>query len=203
MPSNPALILFIKNPIPGKTKTRLAATVGDEMALKMYNILTEWTREQAEGLGEDVTRYLYYSNEITEGDSWPSDKFIKRVQVGPGLGERMNNAFQDVFAEGHEKAILIGSDCPGITSKYLDNAFQQLDLSDVVIGPALDGGYTLLGSRRSIPELFLDMEWSTDRVLRETLLRADQVNCTVEQLNPLSDVDYIEDWHSYGWPLPT
>ena len=197
----PALILFIKNPIPGKTKTRLAADVGDELALKMYHRLTNWTREQAAGL-QGVHRYLWYSNAITENDGWPTEEFDKCLQQGDGLGERMELAFAEAFAKGHERVIIIGSDCPGITTEYLEEAFLALDEHDVVIGPALDGGYTLLGMRQLHPSLFRDIAWSTDTVLPDTISRASEAGLTVQQLAPLSDVDYLEDWLSYGWALP-
>ncbi|MEO0734949.1 MAG: TIGR04282 family arsenosugar biosynthesis glycosyltransferase [Bacteroidota bacterium] len=198
----PALLLMVKNPIPGKTKTRLAADVGNEMALKMYHHLLEWTREQALGLEEDVTRYLFYSNEVTKNDGWPAAKFVKALQHQGDLGERMQTAFVTAFAAGHERAIIIGSDCPGITTEYLREAFAALEDHDLVIGPALDGGYTLLGMRKLHSELFTEMEWSTDQVLPTTLARAAAANLRVAKLAPLSDVDYLEDWLSYGWLLP-
>ncbi|SER07023.1 TIGR04282 family arsenosugar biosynthesis glycosyltransferase [Neolewinella agarilytica] len=197
----PALLLFVKNPIPGKTKTRLAASVGNEMALKMYHQLTDWTREQALGL-EGVDRFVYYSNEVDTTDEWPNDRFAKRLQHGGGLGERMEQGFREVFAEGQDRAIIIGSDCPGITTDYLQEAFAALDDHDLVIGPALDGGYTLLGMRTLETSLFRNMEWSTERVLPDTLDRAEAAGLSVHQLAPLSDVDYLEDWQSYGWPMP-
>ncbi|MEM6769107.1 MAG: TIGR04282 family arsenosugar biosynthesis glycosyltransferase [Bacteroidota bacterium] len=197
----PALILFIKNPIPGKTKTRLAADVGDAMALKMYHRLTEWTRSQAEGL-QDVRRYLWYSSFINHEDAWPAEVFEKHLQRGEGLGERMEAAFHHAFSAGHERVIIIGSDCPGITTEYLEVAFTALEENDVVIGPALDGGYTLLGMRALHLSLLRDMAWSTEAVLPETLRRAGAAGLSVQQLSPLSDVDYLEDWLSYGWALP-
>ena len=199
--SRPALLLFIKNPIPGKTKTRLAASVGNEMALKMYHQLCDWTREQSQAL-PGVDRYLYYSNEIVEDDAWPTAHFHKRLQYQGELGERMLAGFRAAFAAGHDRAVIIGSDCPGIDTAYLATAFAALEDDDVVIGPALDGGYTLLGMRVLTPELFEDVAWSTDAVLPTTLERAATAGRTVKQLAPLSDVDYLEDWQSYGWPLP-
>lgn len=197
----PALLLFIKNPIPGKTKTRLAADVGNDMALQMYHRLTDWTREQAAGL-QGVDRYLWYSEHIPETDDWPTAQFEKHVQEGDGLGERMEAAFAQAFAAGHQRVIIIGSDCPGITTEYLETAFRALESSDLVIGPALDGGYTLLGMRKLNPSLFREISWSTDSVLPDTLARAEAAELTVTQLTPLSDVDYLEDWLSYGWALP-
>ncbi len=198
----PALILFIKNPIPGKTKTRLAATVGDEMALKMYSALTEWTREQAQGLGDEVTRYLYYSNEVIADDGWPESQFEKKLQKGNGLGERMERAFTECFGQGHEKVVVIGSDCPGVTTAYLRESFAALEAAEVVIGPAADGGYTLLGTTSLQVSFFRDMEWSTDRVYQQTLARAEAASLKFTRLATLVDVDHLEDWHSYGWTLP-
>ncbi len=196
-----ALLLFIKNPIPGKTKTRLAADVGDEMALRMYHVLCNWTREQAQAL-PDTDRYLYYSAQIIKADAWPDQKFHKELQHQGDLGERMEAGFAAAFAAGHERVVIIGSDCPGITTEYLAQAFAALRETDIVIGPALDGGYTLLGMRSFTPNLFRAVAWSTEAVLPTTLERAAAAGKSVTQLRPLSDVDYLEDWLSYGWALP-
>lgn len=197
-----ALLLFVKNPIPGRTKTRLAASVGDAMALRMYHQLCAWTRRQAAGL-TGVDPFVYYSNAITADDDWPNDRFTKRLQHPGGLGERLAAGFAEAFVAGYERVIVTGSDCPGIDTDYLEAAFAGLDAHDVVIGPALDGGYTLLGLRQPAPELFKGIAWSTDTVLTATLSQAAAAGRSVHQLAPLSDVDHIEDWHHYGWPLPT
>lgn len=197
----PALLLFIKNPIPGKTKTRLAADVGNEMALKMYHVLTDWTRAQASAL-PDVERCLWYSSFVNANDDWPAEDYQKQLQRGDGLGERLENAFGATFGAGHDRAVVIGSDCPGITTDYLSEAFGALDNHDLVVGPAHDGGYTLLGMRRPHPTLFRNIAWSTKTVLPVTLERAAAKNLSVRQLSPLSDVDHLEDWLGYGWPLP-
>lgn len=199
--SKSALLLFIKNPIPGKTKTRLAKDVGNEMALKMYHQLTDWTREQALGLTA-TDRYLYYSNEVTAGDAWLAQDFYKRLQHPGDLGERMLDGFRIAFEEGYDKVVIIGSDCPGIDTDYLNEAFVALDDHDVVIGPALDGGYTLLGMSTFTPTLFKNIAWSTSEVLPATLARAAAAGRSVHQLRPLSDVDYLADWLGYGWALP-
>jgi len=197
-----ALLIFIKNPIPGQTKTRLASDVGNDMALRMYHLLCDWTREQALGLVE-VDRYLYYSNDITTNDAWPNDAFHKRLQhQTPNLGGRMLAGFEAAFAADHNKVVIIGSDCPGIDTDYLNDAFTALDDHDIVIGPALDGGYTLLGMRKLSPTLFNDVAWSTEEVLPTTLARAEAAGLSVQLLAPLSDVDYLADWLGYGWALP-
>ncbi|THH39721.1 TIGR04282 family arsenosugar biosynthesis glycosyltransferase [Neolewinella litorea] len=197
----PALILMVKNLIAGKTKTRLAQDVGDAMALQMYGILSRHTRDQALAL-EGVTRYLHYSEHVEVDDLWPNHPFIKMVQVGAGLGERMTAAFDHAFARGHQRAIIIGSDCPGLTTGLLNRAFGELEEHDAVIGPANDGGYYLLGLRQPHPELFSDMEWSTSSVLEDTLARARVQGLSVATLPVLSDVDHLEDWLGYGWSIP-
>ena len=196
----PALLLMVKNPIPGKTKTRLAQDVGNRKALQMYGMLLRHTREQALGL-TDVTRYLHYSDHVAE-DDWPADQFIKLVQRGKHLGERMAHAFDHAFARDHQRVILIGSDCPGVTTQLLEEAFEALRTHEVVIGPAHDGGYYLIGLRHRQPALFTDMPWSTAQVLEETLARTQEGGLSTHQLPALSDVDHLEDWLSYGWQIP-
>lgn len=196
-----ALIIFVKNPIPGKTKTRLAASVGHEKALKMYHQLTAYTREQVMGLG-DTQLLLYYSDFIPEEDEWPADRFSKRLQSGADLGARMQHAFATAFEEGAQRVAIIGSDCPGINTQLLRTALDVLTHKDFVIGPALDGGYYLLGSNRLHPTLFSEMEWSTETVAKQTLEKATALGLSRAELIPLSDVDYLEDWEKYGWPIP-
>ncbi len=197
----PALIVMVKNPIAGRTKTRLAQDVGDAMALHMYGILLRYTRDQALGL-QDATCYLYYSDHVATDDDWPANRFVKLLQVGQDLGQRMAGAFEHAFAHGHDRVLIIGSDCPGVTTELLEEAFASLTDHDVVVGPANDGGYYLLGMRRPQPFLFTDMPWSTSEVLEETLARTQVQGLSTYQLPYLSDVDHLEDWLGYGWALP-
>lgn len=196
---NRGLILFIKNPIAGKTKTRLAAQVGNDRALKMYDRLLTYTRTVA--LALPVRRFLYYSEFVDQEDGWSANDFDKHLQIGADLGARMEQAFADTFSLV-DRAVIIGSDCPGITPQLLEQAFQALEEQDLVLGPARDGGYYLLGLRQPQPSLFRAMEWSTEEVAAETLQRAAALHLRVHQLPVLSDVDYLEDWQSYGWPVP-
>ncbi len=196
-----SLLLFVKNPIAGQTKTRLAQSVGHEKALKMYHQLMEHTRAQAAALS-DIQRLLFYSNFIPAEDTWPSPPFDKRLQTGHDLGERMKNAFQEAFDGGSEQAIIIGSDCPGVSTQLLEEAFAALESHDLVLGPALDGGYYLLGMKRFYPSLFNAIAWSTEAVAEQTLAAAESLSLRTARLLALSDVDYLEDWRSYGWEVP-
>lgn len=195
------LIILVKNPVAGKTKTRLAASVGHPKALKMYHVLMEYTQSQTADL-EEVKRMLLYSESVIEGDAWSAEKYHKGVQRGADLGDRMLNAFKDAFDQGAERAVIIGSDCPGVTTALLETALNSLKEKDVVIGPALDGGYYLLGMNALYPSLFEDIAWSTAAVADQTRQQAEKANLSIAELTPLSDVDYLEDWQSYGWPIP-
>jgi rSAM/selenodomain-associated transferase 1 len=193
------LLIFIKNPIPGHTKTRLAATVGDERALRMYGRLLDYTRGVTQEV--DARRLLFYSDRITADDDWPQADFEKHVQSGADLGERMENAFAQAFQDS-DRVLIIGSDCPGIQPRLLERAFAALDNHDVVLGPAEDGGYYLLGLRRMVPALFRDMAWSISSVAQETRDRVHAAGLSLYELPVLRDVDYLEDWEYYGWTVP-
>lgn len=189
--SNKALIIFIRNPEKGKVKTRLARTLGDESALAIYNALLRHTRDIA--LTLTIKRFLFYSHYINQDDSWKQEEFVKKLQQGEDLGARMANAFS-MALQTFNKAVIIGSDCPELTSDIIQQAFVALDTHPYAIGPALDGGYYLLGMRTPSPWLFNNMEWSTGYVLENTIQRIEAQNSTYQLLPTLSDVDEAEDW---------
>jgi len=189
------LIVFVKNPRKGEVKTRLAADVGEKKALTIYHQLLDHTRIAA--LSVDVNRQVWYADEIDTNDEWSNDDFSHKVQWGDDLGERMHNAFESAFEEGCQKVVIIGSDCPELTPIVLEQAFRTLDNSEVVIGPARDGGYYLLGMKRLIPELFEGKRWSTSTVLEDTLLDLKQLGITWQRLPELTDIDTAEDWLNF------
>jgi rSAM/selenodomain-associated transferase 1 len=184
------LIVFVKNPVLGKVKTRLAAGIGNEYALQIYLKLLDITRIASRAT--DCTRHVFYSDEI-ETDAWDDDEFNKHVQEGDELGQRMKNAFEKVFALGARKAVIIGSDCPLISSAILTEAFNSMNQTDTVIGPAKDGGYYLLGMKELHPFLFENKEWSTDSVFEYTLIDLMENRLTYHRLEKLSDLDTIYD----------
>lgn len=195
--SNEVLIIFIKNPERGKVKTRLAATVGEDKALAIYKSLMAHTREAA--LGVTAKRLLFYSENIAPADDWSTTSFIKRLQSNGDLGERMKEAFKVGFQQG-SKVMIIGSDCPQLTTALIQQAYSALDQHDFVLGPALDGGYYLLGMSSFTPSLFESMPWSTDQVAAITRDRIAAIGSLYE-LPSLSDIDYEEDWKKYGWEV--
>ena len=126
--------------------------------------------------------------------------FIKKTQKGEDLGQRMSNAFDDVLSR-HEKVIIVGSDCPQLSPKIINDAFGFLDKSDLVLGPTYDGGYYLLGIKKMYPFLFSGIKWSTETVLSQTLQKAETHQLHHKLLVKLSDVDYAVDWEDHGWDL--
>lgn len=195
---NSALIVFIKNPRLGKVKTRLARTLGKKKALQIYQALLSHTRLVS--LGVDINRHLYYSHFIDHNDNWSSENFDKQLQLGNDLGIRMSNAFQEILIQ-HDKAIIIGSDCASLSPEIIKNAFELLDENDFVVGPALDGGYYLLGMNHFHPEVFQDIEWSTSSVFDLTIQKIKCLNKTYALAPKLSDIDTEADWIKYGWKL--
>ncbi|MBK6700597.1 MAG: TIGR04282 family arsenosugar biosynthesis glycosyltransferase [Saprospiraceae bacterium] len=188
-----ALIIFIRNPFLGKVKTRLAHSLGAEQALTIYTKLLKITREQS--ILVNAQCYLYYSDHI-EQDAWSENTFIKRVQFGEDLGARMANAFNEVL-QTHSKAIIIGSDCPYITGQIIDHSFHLLSNNDVILGPAKDGGYYLLGMKSTSPSLFVSMPWSETNLYEKTIEKLNQLNYTYTSLIKMEDIDTEEEWNRY------
>lgn len=192
--SDRALLIFIKNPLKGKIKTRLAKTVGDDKALEIYQQLTKHTRQVAQDV--EAHRFLFYSHFIDHQDDWPPIHFSKHLQQGHDLGQRMEQAFS-IGLEQVDKAVIIGSDCASLSPAIIERAFHQLDDYPFVIGPAFDGGYYLLGMNQFSPSLFEDMTWSTDSVFSETIKRIEALGQPFYQLETLSDIDTEEDWNRF------
>lgn len=190
------LLIFIRNPVLGKVKTRLAHTLGQEEALRIYLILLEKTRDAA--LACPAERWLFYSDEVDKQDPWPSDRFQKYVQHTGDLGERMEAAFQQAFDTGAEKVVIIGSDCPALSGSVLLNAFEWLETTDFVLGPVPDGGYYLLGMKSPESSVFHGIAWSTETVRETTINKIQSAGKSVALLPMLSDVDTEADWTAFN-----
>lgn len=186
-----ALIIFIKNPVKGKVKTRLAATIGDDMALAIYQKLIKHTLDIVKDVAAD--KFIFFSNTIDETIGHKNTPVHKAIQFGNDLGEKMKNAFERLFKSEYKCIIIIGTDCPGITSNILLEAFSKLNNNDVVIGPAMDGGYYLIGMKEMYGKLFEDISWSTSTVLHSTIKRCKINNWAYALLTALSDVDEEKD----------
>ncbi len=187
------LLIFIKNPVLGRCKTRLADSVGDKKALQIYQKLLERTRSVA--LETAAERWLFYDDFVDEKDGWSASFFEKKVQKKtPDLGDRMSDAFEKAFEkEENVPVVIIGSDCFELKKEHLEAAFEALRSNDFVIGPARDGGYFLLGMRRFEPRVFQNIEWSTASVFEKTRQKIVDLGQTLAVLPILPDIDTIED----------
>jgi len=185
------LIIFVKNPERGKVKTRLAAEIGNEKALEIYQKLITYTRKVVQEL--PVTKQVWYSSFIDSSDEWDSDQFQKKLQKGKDLGARILEAFSQGFDDGFRRIVIIGSDCPALREEHLIHAFKKLQFYDVVLGPSQDGGYYLLGMNHYIPEVFKGKSWSSESLYGETVRTLDNLNKRWYALDELNDIDTIED----------
>lgn len=190
--SGQALLIFARNLRYGQVKTRLAATVGHDRAFQIYKQLLEHTAAVTSSVpGEKM---VFYSEQIDCGDEWDARVFEKHVQSVGDLGERMHHALATILDKGYPKAVIIGTDCFELTSTIIMNAFVYLEKHDVVIGPAKDGGYYLLGIKKLQAALFKNISWSTDKVLHQTLTVCEQHSLSTCLLPELSDIDDENDW---------
>ena len=182
------VIVFVKNIKLGKVKTRLAKTIGNQGAFEVYKELVEITEKATTQVTAD--KRIYFSDVII-AEKW--EGFEKYVQEGEDLGARMKNAFAKGFEDGYERIVLIGSDLPDITASHIENGLQALNTSDVVFGPAIDGGYYLIGQTKINACVFDNMPWSESNLLEVTLQKLNAGNISFSALNTLNDIDTIED----------
>jgi rSAM/selenodomain-associated transferase 1 len=201
-----SLVLFAKVPALGKVKTRLAASLGEADALRVYeaclkdslSLLQHWANAQSGDVTKRVRVYL------AEPQSGPHE-LLQDIEVcyqkGEDLGERMQQCCDAEFEAGASKVVIIGADSPTVPSHMLRQAFSALAWHDVVLGPAFDGGYWLLGARDKTPAIFSGIEWSTNSVMTQTLANVQREQCDTALLPFWYDIDDIEDirrvqWHS-------
>lgn len=187
-----ALIVFARNPILGKVKTRLAKDVGEDRALEVYINLLNHTYIQTKNLFCD--KFLFLS-EKTDNNLFDKT-FNQLVQNGNGLGEKMKIAFKKLFEMGYQKILIIGTDCPGLTEEIILNAFEYLLGFDFIIGPSIDGGYYLLGMKEPNYFVFENMVWSNEQVLNRTIKKIKSKNKKFHLLKELKDIDEEKDFHT-------
>jgi rSAM/selenodomain-associated transferase 1 len=188
-------LIFAKNLIHGEVKTRLASTVGHDKAMTVYEQLIAHTIETTKHLPVDKT--VFYSKRIELEDAWDNKIYEKNIQTGNDLGDKMKNAFATVFGNRNKKLVIIGTDCPDLNASVIMNAYVYLEDHDIVIGPASDGGYYLLGMKKLHPRLFEKIDWSTGKVLAQTLKICESSNLSTFLLPELSDIDDENDLKKY------
>ena len=191
------LVVFLKAPRAGTVKTRLAETLGADAACAAYRQLVGALLTNLAPLPR-VELCFTPVDASAEIEPWVRPGWSTCPQTGGDLGERLHSAFAEHFISDAQHVIIIGSDCPDVTALDIEDAWLALEGHDVVLGPALDGGYWLIGLRAPQPGLFTAMPWSTDRVFGETMRRAREADLRVALLRELSDVDTLADWERWG-----
>jgi uncharacterized protein len=187
------LLVFVKAPRPGFVKTRLAAAIGPVHAAAVYRAMAERTLRETAPRGE-YGRVVFFDPPDAHADieTWLPTETC-RPQSSGDLGTRMASAFQWAFDGGADRVVLIGSDVPALSGDDVSSAFDALTRHDLVLGPAFDGGYYLIGLRRPAPALFDGITWSTPAVLGQTLERAESVGLQAASLLARGDVDTVDD----------
>mgnify|MGYP006267762739 CR=1 FL=1 len=187
------LLWILKAPVAGRVKTRLAEGIGADAALAVYRRLVDLSWRRLAGIfpGE-----VHFDPPEAEAQmrGWLGGGATYHPQAKGHLGERIESAIRGAFGRSGEPVVVLGGDCPYLDRSYVTAAFRGLSRVDVVVGPALDGGYVLIGMKREQPALFRGIDWGSDSVLEQTLRQARKVGLTVKQLAPLEDVDDASSW---------
>lgn len=195
------MLVFVRAPELGRVKTRLAAAIGDQAALRVYRRLAEHTLREAAALAGEGVQVRVHHTPADAGNAvraWLGGGPAYLPQAEGDLGARMADAFARAFAAGAERVVIVGSDLPDLSAALLRRAFRSLDAHPAVLGPARDGGYYLLGLTRPVPGLFEGIAWSTPGVLAATLARFRDAGIEPAMLETLADVDEAEDLPA-GW----
>lgn len=195
------VILFTRFPQVGKCKSRLIPTLGAEGALKVHKQLVSIVLKE-------VKKFLFLNNSAScqifhdggterQMKQWLGENYIFKKQQGEDLGERMATALLHGLLD-KQNSVLIGSDCPDISTHTLEDSLMSLDENDVVLGPAHDGGYYLIGvagnmADNTCRQLFEEIPWGTERVFAKTLQHADKLGLKTHILNKLHDIDTADD----------
>lgn len=195
-PRHEQLHVYTRYPEPGKTKTRLIPALGEKGAARLSRRMTQHALATVERFAEKRTMEVFVLHEGGSDEQmkrWLETRWNLRPQQGDGLGERLIHSFDQAFGEGADSVVTIGTDCPELSTGILVSAFDALVDSDLVIGPARDGGYYLIGLRRPAPKLFQGISWGTADVLGQTFNRVKKLGLRMAVLPSRSDVDRVED----------
>jgi hypothetical protein len=184
--------IFAKPPCPGLVKTRLIPDIGADKAARVYRYCLEYTLEVARKSGLEFHLYL---SEVCDEELFQDEEYS--VQKGRDLGARMFNAIKDLLVTSTDGAIIIGSDCLDISPVHLLQAARELADHELVLLPALDGGYALIACTKADPELFRNISWSSDQVLEQTLVHAERLDYRVSLLETVRDIDTLQDLEQY------
>ncbi len=195
------IIIFTRYPEPGKTKTRLIPALGPVGAADLQRQMTEYTLVRVKDFAKRnplSIEVCYEGGDPSLLRSWLGSDLSCHPQGSGDLGVRLSRAFSKAFEAGMRMVVVIGTDCPGLTDELIQQSFEALKRTEVVLGPAADGGYYLVGLRRPIPELFMGISWGTSEVFEQTRRILTRLGMTPEVLPLLRDVDRPEDLSILG-----
>lgn len=190
------IILFTRYPVPGRVKTRLIPALGAEGAAQLQRRMSELTWKVVSSAARALrsrTEIRYEGGSTQDIRDWLGSEPMIREQGEGDLGTRLCTAFEESFREGSQRVVIVGADCPWLRESHINQALQDLRSNQLVIGPARDGGYYLIGLSTFIPPLFEGVDWGSGDVLKQTLDKAFGVGLTASLLEPLSDIDRPED----------
>jgi rSAM/selenodomain-associated transferase 1 len=193
--SGASLILFVRYPSPGKVKSRLAESMGENAAMNFYRICAEKTFNECSHVDSKVKCYIFFSdkNDAEATQEWAGGRFYFSPQISGDLGERIKAALKEVFGYGATRVIVMASDVPDLSTRIIKEAINTLANNDLVVGPTFDGGYYLLGMKSLHEEFFTNISWSTPKVLGQTTKIAERLGLTITHLSVLRDIDTIND----------
>lgn len=190
------ILEFAKYPQPGHVKTRLATSLGSEEACRIYDAMAQKTHHELLKLqGQEEAKVIVYADgaDSQKISGWLRGGYDTWLQPDGDIGARLDYAFRKAFEMGFQPVMAVGTDCPGLTAEKIQEAVERLKQFNVVIVPATDGGYVLIGTNAFQPDLFRQITWSSSRTLEQTLQRAKVKNISVALLGPETDVDTLED----------
>jgi hypothetical protein len=191
--------LFVRVPVPGRVKTRLATDLGNEGACNLYRAMVTDILSNITSCGLPLFLFHDGKEDSELPKEWSKESFKVLAQQSGSIGERMAAAFEYCFAENIAQVILVGSDIPGLDSRIILEASAALESHDAAIAPAADGGYCLVAFKQQTftSAVFRNIPWSTDQVLRVTLERCNEYKLAVMLLKTLQDIDTIDDLKAY------
>jgi rSAM/selenodomain-associated transferase 1 len=192
--SNDLLIIFMKAPVNGTFKTRLQPQLSQKLILKLYKAMgMDLIRNLSQASKFDLHIYYWPKEKHLEMKKWLGADIQYFPQKGLDLGARLFDAFAASFSLGYKKVCIIGSDLPTLTEEIVRESFEYLVSFNLVIGPSQDGGYYLIALKKMYPILFEGINWSTDKVLMQTLNNASKIGLSVKRMKPENDIDSFED----------
>ena len=193
------LIVFAREPLPGKVKTRLAVSLGDRAAAELYETMLQDVLKTARQLSDVETVVFWDCGEGALPFLAERYRCSSRRQIPGDLGQRMRGAFEEMFNDGFGLCCIIGSDAPDVPLSYILQAYRVLEATqaDVILGPSRDGGYYLLGLRRVWEQLFVNISWSTAEVLEQSVTAAQGAGLKTAMLPEWQDIDTLEDLHAF------